>query len=75
MEHGEYKLLTSLERRDALQYVEDQIDGQYRLAKRLIDAFANNPAQRDIIESLLDSSIKQLVALSKIRNIFIINNQ
>lgn len=70
MDNGEYKLLTSLERRDALLYIESQIDAQCGQAKRLIEAFTKHPGHRDVIESFIDYNIKQLVTLSKIRNIF-----
>ena len=69
MEHGEYKLLTSLERRDALQYVESRIKTSYGLANELIGTFARCP--NSIVESLIDGEILQLKTLSQIRSILI----
>ena len=66
MDNGEYKLLTSLERRDALLYIDSQIDAQCGQAKRLIEAFTKHPGHRDVIESF---------RYQKLEIFFIINNQ
>ena len=71
---GEYALLKSLERRDALRYVESQIKAHHGQAQALIDAFAKHPGHRDTIECFIDSTIQQIALLRKMQTVLANNN-
>ena len=71
---GEFALLKSLERRDALRYVESQIKAHHGQAQALIDAFAKHPGHRDTIECFIDHDIKQIALLRKMKAVLTNNN-
>jgi len=66
---SEYTLLKSLERRDALRYVESQIKAHHGQAQALIDAFAKHLGHRDVIESFIDYNIRLIATLRKMQTV------
>jgi len=71
---GEYALLKSLESRDALVYIDEQIKAYCSEANGLLDAYTRHPAHRDVIEGFIDSTIQQIALLRKMQTVLANNN-
>ena len=71
---GEYALLKSLESRDALLYIDEQIKAHRGQANGLLDAYTRHPAHRDTIECFIDHDIKQIALLRKMKAVLTNNN-
>lgn len=71
---GEYALLKSLESRDALMYIDEQIKAHCGQANGLVEAFTRHPAHRDTIECFIDHDIKQIALLRKMQTVLTNNN-
>lgn len=71
---GEYALLKSLESRDALMYIDEQIKAHCSKANGLVEAFTRHPAHRDTIECFIDHDIKQIALLRKMKAVLTNNN-